>query len=607
MSPYTREYDDEGQMVMYPNDWILNPYLVHSYRQRLDKTQTVFANLFAEIKLPLGFSYRVNFSNNFLWRRDYLYDPIETPRGLSNNGYGERANQHNYNWMVDNLLTWNQTIADIHRLDFTFLANVEKNQSTYEQQIAFNMEPTGVLGYHALQAGINTQLLNDDLVSTGNALMARINYSLMDRYMFTASIRRDGYSAFGEGRPYAYFPSVALAWVISEEDFYNIDLVNNLKIRGSWGSAGNRDIHPYAALARLSTIRYLYGTTPASGVYSSSMANHDLRWENTESVNLGIDFAFLNSRLNGSIEVYRQLTTDLLLDRSLPQISGYQSVMANLGELENRGIEMSFNSVNIVNPNINWRSSLIFSFNRNKILHLYGDMVDIKDEQGNVTGQREADDLTNQWFIGESLDRVWEYEYLGIWQVHEADQAAIYGKRPGDVKLKDVNESGYYTPLDDKIFLGYSKPQYRIGFRNDITFLRNFEFSAFIRADLGFLGMNNAYKNHGIGGGQFDRQNIYEFDYWTPDNPTAKYPRLSADISSPEYNVWKDRSFVRLQNVSLAYNIPSVYIQRFEIKSLRVFIDMHNALTLTSWDHYDPESGMTPMPKFVTFGLNLGL
>ncbi len=607
MSPWTEPYDIDGQMVLYPNTWIENPYLNYTYRERLDKTQTLFANLFGEILFPFGFSYRINYSNNLTWRRQYLFDPIETIRGMNNQGYGYRTNNHRYEWMLDNIIKWNKIIGDHHRIDFTFLTNIEKNQGWWDQQINSNMEPTDRLGYHSLQSGINPSLDNNDSYSTGNALMARLNYILMNKYLFTIAWRRDGYSAFGQTNPYAHFPSAALAWTLSEEDFFKVDWINLIKLRTSWGVNGNRDISPYAALAKLSTIGYLYGNTPSYGVYTNSMANRELRWEQTEATNIGIDFSLFNSRFFGNIDVYNSTTKDLLLQRSLPQIIGYSSVTSNLGKLENKGIEITLNSININKNNFTWKSNFIFSHNQNKIKSLYGDMLDVLDEDGNIVGQKEADDISNNWFIGQSIDRIWDYEWLGIWQLNEAEEAAKYGKEPGDNKLRDVNNDGQYNPSDDKIFLGYTKPQYRFGFRNDIVFFKHFEFSAFLRADIGFMGRNSFYTNHDIGGGQFDRQNIFEFDYWTPENQDAKYPRLAVNISSPEYSVWENRSFLRFQEMSFAYNVPKDYYERYAINNLKIFVTMHNAFTITSWTHYDPESGETPMPKHFTFGLNLSL
>jgi TonB-dependent starch-binding outer membrane protein SusC len=278
-SPWTQIYDDDGNLIMYPNDDTLlqNPFNYYFHRQRYNKVQSLFATLFGELIFPFGFSYRINYSNNFYFVKDYLFDPLETPRGLSNNGYGYRTNSSNYNWMIDNIIKWNRIIADIHRFDLTFLINAEKNQSWSDQQINSGMQPTGALGFHGLQAGTNPQLINNDIYSTGNALMARLNYILMNKYFLTMAWRRDGYSAFGQSNPYAQFPSGAFAWTISEEDFFKLNWINNLKIRISWGINGNRDIGPYDALARLSSSSYLYGNNLAIGVFSSSMANTNLK------------------------------------------------------------------------------------------------------------------------------------------------------------------------------------------------------------------------------------------------------------------------------------------------------------------------------------------
>ena len=197
---------------------------------------------------------------------------------------------------------------------------------------------------------------------------------------------------------------------------------------------------------------------------------------------------------------------------------------------------------------------------------------------------------------------------IGIWQLSEAEEAATrYGKAPGDIKLNDVNDDGKYVPSDDKKFLGYRVPRYRLGLRNDVTFLKNFEFSCFIRADLGFMGDNDLFRGYFPHGQQFDRGNTYEMNYWTPENPSNEYPRLNSDVSSPSFLVWKDRSFVRVQNVSLAYTVPTDIIERIKLTRMRVYVAMNNALTFTSWNHYDPESGKTPMPKTFTFGLDFGL
>jgi TonB-linked SusC/RagA family outer membrane protein len=608
-SPYGDVYEEDGKtLTLTPHgDGIAyNPLSFYQDRDKFNHSQTLFATLFGEIKFPLGFSYRISYVNRYYWSKDYYFDPVTTRTGFANNGVGRRIDASSYEWQVDNIFKWDKTIADIHEFNATFLVNAEKYQSWQSTQSNTQFAPSGALSYHALQAGVNPDLDNNDNYDTGNALMARLNYSLMDKYMLTATWRRDGYSAFGQKNPYAEFPSAALGWRISEEDFFNVSMVDYLKLRVSWGANGNRAIGRYAALARLGTTQYLYGTELATGVYSSTMANSNLQWESTEALNFGFDFGLFQNNLFGSVEYYNMTTTNLLLNRSLPRIIGYTSVASNLGELANNGVEVTLNSTNINKPNIKWNSTLNFSFNRNKIVHLYGEMIDELDEEGNVIGQREADDIGNGWFIGESLDRIWDYEILGIWQLSEEEEAAVYGKQPGDVKLKDQNDDGTLTPTDDKIFQGYRRPQYRLGFRNDLIFFKNFELSAFIRADLGFYGANNLHRNSGSNS-DFERRNRMYRPYWTKDNPINDYARLNSDTDSPGFTWWENRSFVRLQDVSLAYNVPKSKLTKLRIQKLKVFVNFRNLLTITGWEHYDPESGTTRMPKYSSIGINVTL
>jgi hypothetical protein len=227
-------------------------------------------------------------------------------------------------------------------------------------------------------------------------------------------------------------------------------------------------------------------------------------------------------------------------------------------------------------------------------------MVDVLDKNGNVIGQRESDDLTNTWFIGQSIDRIWEYERLGVWQQEESKQAAVYGRTPGDIKLRDVNGDGVLNPLDDKIFQGYKTPQYRLGLRNDITFFKNFNLSAFLRADLGLYTINNIDEETSWVG----RINILNAPYWTPENPSNEYAKLNTEKNAP-YKVWKNSSFLRLQDVSLSYNLPQKIINNLKIQDLRFYLNLRNYFTVTKWDHWDPESGMNPMPKFFTLGVDV--
>ena len=605
-SPYGQIFDDEGNVNMYAfNDGaIVNPLIYYYESSKLDRFQSMFASLFGELKLPLGFSYKVTFNNRYVWRKNYYYDPSSTPNGSKYGGIGTRMNASTFEWQVDNIFKWNKTINDIHKFDVTFLINAEKRQFWSGEMSNSQISPSEALTFHALQAGISPTVVNTDEYSTGNALMARLNYSLLERYLLTATWRRDGYSAFGQLNPYAEFPSMALGWKISEEDFFKVKWVNNLKFRLSWGANGNRAIGIYDALARLGSNQYSYGSILASGVYSATMANENLKWEKTEALNVGVDFGLFNNRINGSAEVYSMTTKDLLLNRSLPSIIGYSSVAANLGELENKGLEVTLNSVNINKPGIKWNSGLLFSMNRNEIKHLYGDMVNVTDADGNIIGQKETDDIANGWFIGQALDRIYDYKVLGVWQEDESTEAAKYGKIPGDMKLWDVNGDGKLVPIDDKVFQGYKNPRYHLGLRNDLRILKNIEISAFIKADLDFYGANDLYINDN--NVFFERWNGYALPYWTPENPSNEWA-APASNNKPSFNVYKSRSYARLQDVSVSYLFPQSILSKTKIQDMKIYVNFTNLLTLTGWENWDPESGARPMPKFSTIGINLTL
>ena len=603
-SPLGQPYDENGELKWYPHDDSgieQNPFLLYKKRDKFNVTQNLFATMYADLKLPFGFSYKVSYINRYDWQKNYYYDPSSIPSGNKTGGFGQRINYSLYEWQIDNIVSWKKTFG-VHDFYATFLYNAEKKQTWKDTGENVNFTPSEALGFHQLGAGGSPTIKNEDTYSTGTAIMGRLNYTLMNRYFLTLSIRRDGYSAFGMENPYATFPSGALAWNLSDESFFNIKWINNLKVRASYGINGNRDIGIYDALAKLETNKYLTGSTLISGIYSSSLANQYLKWEKTKAFNLGLDFSVLDSRLNGSVDYYSMITNDLLLKRSLPTIIGYDNVMSNMGELQNNGFEMTLNSYNIQNKDFSWNSTLTFSFNRNKIKHLYGEMIDILDENGNIIGQREGDDIDNGWFIGQSIDRIWDYKFLGIYQLGEEELAKSFGKAPGDVKLYDPNGDGVSTQ-EDKVFQGYTKPRFRLGLRNDFTLFKNFQISCFIRADLGHWRANNLLSNTS---NVEDRANSYALPYWTPETPTNKYTRLNT-VNTPGYNIYEKSSFVRLQDLSIAYNIPENILKNLKVGHCKVYLSGRNLLTFTKWSGWDPESGNTPMPRIFTFGIDVTL
>ena len=618
-SPYGSIYEEDGNhMKQTTNDDNVgtNPFIVND-NEKMDRRDNLTANLFAKIKLPLGIKYQMTFNQWFNFRKTYTFYPSKAYLDGNKNevltqSNADRTEGSGRSWQVDNIFSWDKTIANIHRFDVTFLVNAEKSQTWLLTARAFEFEPSDGLGFHGMGMGDPSKLFiseNNDTYSTGNAMMGRINYILMDRYLLTASYRRDGFSAFGKNHPYAYFPAVAAAWILSEESFMKkATWLNYAKLRLSYGINGNRDIGIYSALAQVGYGKVIIDGEPAIRIFSNTLPNYDLRWEKTTAYNAGFEFSIFNSVLSGSIDGYMMSTKDLLMEKRLPPVTAYDLVMTNLGEITNKGMEVTLNSTNIKTENLNWRSTLIFSFNRNQLKHLDdGAKQNVLDDKGNVIGQREADNDQNHWYIGHALDQIYDYKLIGVWQEDESEEAKKYGLVPGDMKLQDFKNyegrSEYVRSDEDRVFQGYTKPRYRLGLRNDVTFLKNFNLSVFMRADLGHYSTNNYY----IDGGDFPhRINTYKLEYWTPENPINTAGRLRSGFS-PRFNYYVKSSYFRVQDVSLSYTLPANILSAVHLQSARVFLNMNNLLTITSKRiFWDPET-YGPTPRIFSFGINVTL
>ena len=606
MSPYGTMYEEDGSLKKYPTDdaRIVNPLLSHYVDQKFYKTQTLTSTIYGKLILPYGVSFQTNFNTRYGWRQQYYYKPDIKP-GIVEGGEASRDEYSDYEWVIDNMLKWNYTIAKVHNLDVTLLYSAEKYQ--FWNTVATNegFLPSGILGFHNMNAGINPVTSSNDEVQTGNALLARLNYSLMDRYLLTASVRRDGFSAFGLENPYGTYPAFALGWRMSEEAFVKkVKFIDNLKLRFSWGENGNRDIGRYAALSRLKVTDAIIDGENIKGVYTNNLANNKLKWERTRAMNLGLDFGLLGNRLSGVLDMYYNKTTDLIVNRSLPTITGFASVIANLGQVDNKGLELTLTSVNVNIPKkVHWTTTFIYSTNKNTIKHLYGKMVDVKDAEGNVIGQREDDDVQNGWYIGHGIKDIYYYKWTGIWQLGEEEEAKKYGKQPGDPKLLDVNGDGKITE-DDKVWLGSRTPRYRMSLRSDLNLFDCLDLSFVLRGEFNFLGEDNLRRNED--NRFFDRSNSIMTEYWTPWNPNNEYARLGANCGNPSVLIFKKRDFVRMQNISLAYTFPKTLLKKYAIENLKVSLNVDNAFVLTKWNYYDPEN-MGTCPRIWTLGVNVTL
>ena len=605
---------DDGRLITFKAK---NPFLEREYIDKSDKTKTLFSTIYLRGELPFGFSYQVNFTPNYTYRKVFEANSSLNYDFTQIGGSASRRNYETYNWQLDNIIKWDKTFNNMHRFDVTLLANSEKFQSWDNKMGNQGFQPNDNLGYHNIGSGTNAIISSNDEYSTGDALMARLNYTLKQRYMLTLSVRRDGYSAFGQKNPRATFPAAALGWVFSEEKFLeNVGWLEYAKLRLSYGINGNRDIKRYQAISDLSTGKYLY-TNPSGTVYQVSqlfvnrMSNPNLSWEKTTSFNVGLDFNILNKRLGGSIDFYNKSTTDLLVQRSLPDITGFKEVMDNLGEVQNKGIEISLNSSNIETPDFKWKSTINFTFNKNKIIHLYGP-VNVLDDNGNIIGQTEPDDASNGWFIGHDIDAVWDLKVLGVWQEEEAAEAAKYGVRPGDFKLEDVNGDNLYTDVDRQ-FLGTKTPKFRWTLRNDFTIFKNFEFSFMLYSNVGHMKSFNWAKN---GSDQVfpDKSSSYKMPYWTPENRINDYAATNSSDGGAIFNVYRKVSFIRLHNIALSYTVPKSIVQKASLENLRLHFNISNAaMYAPDWNYWDPEYWYSdpkisgPTPRYYTFGINLTL
>lgn len=614
-SPWGSIYKDDGvTWRISPVDDLgrgaKHPLYDMTFQSRRRLYNTLNTTLYAQIKLPFNISYQMNFAPRFEWYEFMNHQQSKHEDWALFGGQAKRLQSKTYSWQVDNLLKWNQTFNKIHKFDVTLLVNAEKLQSWEDYMSAQNFQPTDALEFHRMEAGVGTtfQITSNDQYETANALMGRIFYSLKDRYMLTMTVRRDGYSAFGQNHPYGIFPSAALGWVLTEESFAKNNILTYGKLRFSWGSNGNRAIGRYDGLSDMSTGKYPYQTltgTVSEGtqLYVNRMANPNLKWEQTESFNFGLDYSILNGLFDGSVDYYVANTKDVLVNRALPPFLGFSNVATNLGQVNNHGFEFVMNTRIMKRENFTWNANVNFAINRNKIVSLYGDLVDIKDSEGNVIGQKEPDDSGNGWFIGKSIDIIWQPKILGVWQIGEEAEATKYGQFPGDFKLEDVNTDGKINELDNQ-FLGYKEPRFRWNMRHEFTFFKNFEASFMFYSYWGHKATLNSAKNRD----SFpERVNSYKIPFWTPETPYNDYARIYSAQGGAVFDVWRDRSFIRLDNISLSYNIPSSILHRAQIQNLKVFTTVRNVgWWAPNWNFWDPENS-GPNPRYFTVGVNLTL
>jgi TonB-linked SusC/RagA family outer membrane protein len=428
--------------------------------------------------------------------------------------------------------------------------------------------------------------------------MARLNYRYKDRYLLTLTARRDGSSVFAEHYKYATFPSVAFSWVASDESFLKrVDVLNLLKLRLSYGAVGNQAISPYQSLSLDTTTNYVFGDGgPSSlGIYPSNISNENLKWETTYMTNIGVDFSLFNGRAGGTIEVYNMDTRNLLVQRALPIMTGYTSVWTNLGQVNNKGIELSLNTVNVKTKDFEWSTNFVFSRNINKIVHLYG-----ADADGDG---KEDNDIGNGWFIGKPVKAFYDYVFDGIYQKGDILPA---GYLPGFARFRDLNGDGKVEAAHDRTIVGQADPKIRWGLTNSFSY-KNFQLSVFINAMTGWIGVFNQMDYYYGSLDPIRPANMFDSDWWTEANPSTTRPSLQYNRSTLGHNWYASRDFIRIQDVSLSYNFPSRILARYKLSNLSIYVSGKNLKTFTDWPGTNPETITSfPIARSVAAGFRLG-
>ncbi len=471
MSPLVTPYDENGELVVNPlGDNRLNPFLQSASDDR-DLRNSLSGIFYAQVRIPQieGLSYRVNFSNNYRW--DALSN--SSPYDAGQAGRVLRRNRSTYDLLLDNIITYKPDLGANHQVDVTLLYGF--NRVSFDQSQAEGTNISNIaLSYNSPQQAINQFISAEAWEERYLYQMARINYGFRDKYLLTATLRRDGFSGFSENNKFGLFPSAGLGWVISEESFLaNTDAINFLKLRASYGINGNLT-QRYSSLARIGAgdnsglpdgndfiSQYVFGDGggTVNGQRVITLANPDLTWERTAGINIGLDFELLSSRLSGSLDYYQSNTTDLLWEFVLPRITGFENISSNVGEISNTGFEAILNATPVRSDLLSWDLQFNFAANRNEIVSLIG--LD-RDNDG-----QEDDLIANDLFIGQPIGAVYDYVVDGIYQISDGEDIPD-GWEPGLYRLRDLNGDGEIRPEDDRQIIGYEEPAYLPGAKQSL-------------------------------------------------------------------------------------------------------------------------------------------
>lgn len=598
LSPTAFPYDEEGNLRILASNtsgWYRNALTEvenEAYRWE-NTTYSAYVNLFADWKIMPWLTYHLNLSADVSKNSDKQASVSESNHCHGDPGQVGIKDTQNNRESWENILTFDKMFGEKHHLTLTGIHSYQQshmdNNYIKVRDIPYFPALWNNIGTASTVSEYSSDLSEWKLLS----FAARTFYSYADRYMLTASIRADGASQFAPGHKWGYFPSAAFAWRISEEPFMKgtSSWLSNLKLRLSYGVSGNQGITPYQTQGNLNSTKYSFDDKDGLGMRPGELANKDLKWEKTAVYNIGLDFGFLNNRITGNMEFYLSKTTDLLLYRKLPITTGFDQVLQNVGATQNKGVELALQTHNIQNKNFSWDTNLSFYLNREEIVELYNGKVD---------------DVGNRWFIGQPISVYYDYVWDGIWQTSEAETAAKYSRKPGEIKVRDLDNSNSVNDADRQI-IGTNQPDFVANMTNSFRYC-GFDLSFELYCRWG----------HMIEAGIFSQEcitncNVVNVNYWTPENGSNEFPRPDENnVSFQQGSVlkYRDGSFIRLKNLSIGYTLPQALMKKLHLSRARIYLTGENLYTWSKEGlqkyNIDLENGKTfPIIRTYTLGLNL--
>jgi len=599
MTPLSNPYKEDGELNFYPNPINTsgyNPLSNYLPGQFIDDKQrnVVNLNLTSTINFTKELSMHTNFG--FIYN-DYKNGYFYGKESFNNKGVktsSGKAYQNFDQYTLNNILSYDKSFGD-HQLTVDLVGEIQSYKYDSSKLTGEN-QPVEYTSYHNLAGNADNIQINStyqewSLVSG----LVRARYNYKNKYFLNAAIRADGSSRLAKGRQWAYFPSGGIGWSLKDEVFLaDVDEVNNLKARFSFGTVGNTAIDPYETQAALMQGKYLWGEGSGdkfNTYHPYSMVNLDLGWEISRTFNAGLDFGFFNNKISGYVEVYNTKTSDLLMKRAIPTFTGFSEIWQNIGKTQNKGFETSLNINPVRQKDLSLDISLNVSRNWSKILEL-------------ISGE---DLPNNKWFIGKPMNVLYNYEKIGIWQYGEEAEAAKYNATPGDIKIKDQDGDGSISAANDRIILGQGNPKWMASLGANMQY-KGFDFSFNISSRWGHMFVYSPFNDIVLDGQRWQPP----VDYWTPDNPTNKYPKADSSKGWDTYrsaNGYQKGDHIKLQDITLGYSFDRLLAKHLSIKKARFYVQLRNIAYL----YKATEFGIAPeadqinytIPSSYNFGVNV--